>query len=48
MADRRLKFLAIDDNQDNLFTMRALIREAFPEALVLTATTGIKGIEIAG
>lgn len=48
MADRQLKFLAIDDNQDNLITMRALIREAFPEARVLTATTGTKGIEIAG
>lgn len=48
MADKQLKFLAIDDNQDNLITLRALIREAFPEALVLTATTGLKGIEIAG
>ncbi|WP_303866282.1 HD domain-containing protein [Acetobacterium wieringae] len=47
MADRQLKFLAIDDNQDNLITMRALIREAFPEAWVLSATTGIKGIAIA-
>lgn len=48
MTDRRLKFLAIDDNQDNLITMRALIREAFPAAQVLTATTGIKGIAMAG
>ena len=48
MADRQLKFLAIDDNQDNLITMRALIREAFSEARVLTATTGIEGIAIAG
>lgn len=47
MADRILKFLAIDDNQDNLITMRALIREAFPEALVLTATNGINGIAMA-
>lgn len=48
MVDRQLKFLAIDDNQDNLITMRALLREAFPEARVLTASTGIKGIELAG
>lgn len=48
MADKQLKFLAIDDNQDNLLTMRALIREAFPEARVLTATTGIEGIATAG
>nr|WP_320024474.1 HD domain-containing phosphohydrolase [uncultured Acetobacterium sp.] len=47
MADKILKFLAIDDNQDNLITMRALIREAFPESVVLTATSGVKGIEIA-
>jgi len=48
MADRQLKFLAIDDNDDNLITMRALLREAFPKAQVLTASTGIKGIELAG
>lgn len=47
MAGRVLKFLAIDDNQDNLITMRALMRESFPEAVVFTATNGIKGIEIA-
>ena len=48
MVDRRLKFLAIDDNLDNLITLRALIREVFPEAQVLTAANGWKGIEIAG
>lgn len=48
MENRSLKFLAIDDNQDNLITLRALIREAFPEAQVYTATNGIKGIAIAG
>lgn len=48
MENRSLKFLAIDDNQDNLITLRALIREAFPEAQVHTATNGIKGIAIAG
>lgn len=48
MADRQLKFLAIDDNLDNLITLRALIREAFPEAQTLTATNGLRGIEIAG
>lgn len=47
MADKILKFLAIDDNQDNLITMRALIREAFPESQVYTATSGSNGIEIA-
>jgi diguanylate cyclase (GGDEF)-like protein/PAS domain S-box-containing protein/putative nucleotidyltransferase with HDIG domain len=47
MADRMLKFLAIDDNQDNLITLRALLREAFPAARVLTATNGLTGIAIA-
>ena len=47
MVNKGLKFLAIDDNQDNLITMRALIREVFPESLVLTVTSGIKGIEMA-
>ncbi|AWW27651.1 HD domain-containing protein [Acetobacterium sp. KB-1] len=47
MADKRSKFLAVDDNQDNLITLRALIREAFPEAQVLTATSGMEGIMIA-
>lgn len=47
MAGRVLKILAIDDNQDNLITMRALMRESFPEAIVFTATNGIKGIEVA-
>jgi len=45
MENRKLKILAIDDNQDNLISLKALIREAFPQALMLTATDAGKGIE---
>ena len=27
----RMKILAVDDNQDNLISLKALIRETFPE-----------------
>lgn len=47
MTDRTLKFLAIDDNADNLITLRALIKEVFPTSEVFIATSGIIGIEIA-
>jgi len=40
-----LKILAIDDNQDNLISLKALVLESFPEASVVTANTGIQGIE---
>ncbi len=39
--------LAIDDIEDNLITLNAIIRDSFPDIRVLTARTGQKGIEIA-
>ncbi len=48
MGNRILKILAIDDNQDNLITLKALINDAFPEAVTLTALNGTKGLELAG
>jgi PAS domain S-box-containing protein len=42
-----IKILAIDDNQDNLISIKALIREAFPQALTLSALNGTKGLELA-
>ena len=42
-----MKVLAIDDNQDNLVTLKALIREAFPDAVVITAQSGQKGLDLA-
>lgn len=39
--------LAIDDNGDNLISLRALIGESFSDARVLTAQSGKKGIDLA-
>jgi len=47
MESRRVKILVIDDNPDNLISIKALIMEAFPDALILTALTGTKGLELA-
>lgn len=47
MENKKIKILAIDDNPDNLITIKALIFEAFEEALIFTALDGIKGIELA-
>ncbi len=47
MESRTIKILAIDDNPDNLITLRALIKESFPDSLILTALNGTKGLELA-
>jgi len=47
MESKKIKILAIDDNTDNLITIKALISEAFEDALIFTASDGIKGIELA-
>ncbi|MEI8113373.1 MAG: PAS domain S-box protein [Bacteroidia bacterium] len=47
MENKKIKILAIDDIPDNLISVRAQIREAFPEALIFTALNGEKGIELA-
>jgi PAS domain S-box-containing protein len=47
MENRKIKILAIDDNPDNLISIKALILEAFPNVTVTTALNGKKGIEIA-
>ncbi|HCY41106.1 MAG TPA: hypothetical protein DHV48_07090 [Prolixibacteraceae bacterium] len=41
------KILAIDDINDNLISLKAIIRDAMPEATVLTALNGSEGIELA-
>jgi PAS domain S-box-containing protein len=48
MNSKKIKILAIDDNNDNLTSLKALIKEAFPAVIIYTALTGAKGIEIAG
>lgn len=47
MENKNIKVLAIDDNPDNLITIKALVMEAFPDAMMLTALNGSKGIELA-
>lgn len=47
MGNHQVKILAIDDNPDNLVSIKALIYEAYPRASVLIATSGKVGIELA-
>lgn len=47
MEVRQLKILVIDDNRDNVIVLKALIRDAFPEAVVLMAGDGQAGFEMA-
>jgi len=47
MLAENLKILAIDDNRDNLTTLKAVIADIFPGATILTALNGWKGIELA-
>lgn len=47
MANNRIKILVIDDIQDNLITLNAMIKDAFPEAIALNAATGKTGLELA-
>lgn len=42
-----MKILAIDDNQDNLTTLHAVLADGLPGATLLTALNGLEGIEIA-
>jgi len=47
MPNHNLKILAIDDIQDNLTTLKAVIGDAFPNALFLSALSGSAGIALA-
>ncbi|MEO1816008.1 MAG: HD domain-containing phosphohydrolase [Acetobacterium sp.] len=47
METRQLKILVIDDNRDNVIVLKAMIHDAFPEALVLMAFDGNSGFEMA-
>lgn len=47
MDNRLIKILAIDDNPDNLISLKALLKDVFPKAAVFTALTGVKGLELA-
>jgi len=41
-----MKILAVDDNRDNLTTLKAVLRDALPGCSVLTALNGPDGIEL--
>ena len=47
MESRTIKILAIDDNRDNLISIKALIKDIIPDALTLTTESGAKGLELA-
>ena len=47
MKNIKIKILAIDDIPDNLISLKAQIKDAFPEAIIFTALNGLKGIELA-
>ena len=47
MATPELAVLVIDDQPDNLITVKALLREDFPHLRVCTATSGGEGIALA-
>ncbi len=42
-----MKILAIDDINDNLISLNAIIKDAFPDSTVFSALDGSKGIELA-
>lgn len=41
------KILAIDDNNDNLISLKAISEDAFPDSIIFTALNGIKGMALA-
>ncbi|GEM_PF-2322954 len=47
MTNNGLKILAIDDNADNLLTLKAVIRDALPGAIVISALSGAQGLVLA-
>lgn len=47
MEKTKVKILVIDDNNDNLISMKALIKDIFPDAITLTALTGETGLKLA-
>ncbi len=47
MESRTVKILVIDDIEDNLTSLKALIKESFSDATILTALSGLQGLELA-
>ncbi len=47
MENKKIKILAIDDDQNNLINIQTLINESFSTVEIFTAPTGAQGIELA-
>jgi PAS domain S-box-containing protein len=47
MEKSSFKIVAIDDNEDNLTTLCAVMRDVLPDCTLLTASNGKRGIELA-
>jgi PAS domain S-box-containing protein len=47
MGNSRLKIVAIDDNRDNLTSLKAVVADILPQAVILTALNGLEGIALA-
>ncbi|MBI9094754.1 MAG: diguanylate cyclase [Sphaerochaeta sp.] len=47
MENNKIRILAIDDNRDNLVSLKALIQDEYAEAVILTSQSGRQGLEIA-
>ncbi len=47
MENKNIKILAIDDNRDNLISIKAIISEVLPQSFVYTELSGQRGIETA-
>ncbi|MBN1199891.1 MAG: response regulator, partial [Bacteroidales bacterium] len=47
MEKSNLKILAIDDSEDNLISLKAILSDLLPEARVITTSNGRKGIALA-
>ena len=46
-TNKGIKILAIDDQPDNLISLKALISEMFPDAHVYSSLTGQQGLKLA-
>ncbi len=47
MENIMFRILAVDDDADNLNTLKTLIQDKFPKAVVSTAQIGMLGLELA-
>lgn len=45
--NKKIKVLAIDDNPDNLISLKAILTDAFMNVQIFSATDGLSGIEMA-